>query len=126
MKLLVDMNLSPGWCDVLERSGHEAVHWSSIGSHKAPDQDIMAWARSNGTVLFTHDLDFGAILAASNERGPSVLQVRSQDVTPESMSAQVLSALAQFSDSLIRGAIVVVEPHHLRARVLPLRPDSTE
>ncbi len=32
MKLLVDMNLSPAWVDVLRQAGFEAIHWSEIGS----------------------------------------------------------------------------------------------
>lgn len=28
MKLLVDMNLSPLWVDVLKGAGHDALHWS--------------------------------------------------------------------------------------------------
>ena len=35
MKLLVDMNLSPGWVDRLGRHGFEAVHWSTIGAATA-------------------------------------------------------------------------------------------
>ena len=41
MKLLVDMDLSPGWVDRLRQHGFEAVHWSTIG---APDDEILAWA----------------------------------------------------------------------------------
>lgn len=31
MKLIVDMNLSPRWVDLLVSVGFEAAHWSSIG-----------------------------------------------------------------------------------------------
>ncbi len=43
----------------------------------------MDWARPSGYVVFTHDLDFGALLAASHAGGPSVIQVRAQDVLPD-------------------------------------------
>jgi predicted nuclease of predicted toxin-antitoxin system len=82
MKLLIDMNLSPRWVSVLEESGWEAMHWSSIGQPDAPDHEIFNYARSNGHVIFTHDLDFGTILAATKADCPSVIQVRTQDVTP--------------------------------------------
>ena len=65
MKILIDMNLSPAWVSVLEDAGHTASHWSAIGSMNAPDREILSWAKMNGYVLFTHDLDFGAILAAT-------------------------------------------------------------
>ncbi len=42
----------------------------------------MEWAKTNSHIVFTHDLDFGAILAATNAIAPSVIQVRTQDVMP--------------------------------------------
>jgi predicted nuclease of predicted toxin-antitoxin system len=65
MKLLIDMNLSPRWVQVFEQAGIQAVHWSLIGPGNAPDREIMAFAKSGGWVVLTHDLDFGAILAAT-------------------------------------------------------------
>jgi hypothetical protein len=62
MKLLVDMNLSPGWVNLLAAAGIEAVHWSSLGAASAPDTEIMAYAGARGYVVLTHDLDFSAIL----------------------------------------------------------------
>ena len=62
MKIVIDMNLSPDWIDVLREAGHEAVHWSTEGSARATDREILAWARERGYVVFTHDLDFGAQL----------------------------------------------------------------
>jgi predicted nuclease of predicted toxin-antitoxin system len=43
----------------------------------------MAWARENGHVVLTHDLDFGTLLALTRANGPSVVQVRAQDVLPQ-------------------------------------------
>jgi len=43
MKILVDMNLSPGWAGFLNGNGIEAVHWSFIGSPDAPDSEIMTY-----------------------------------------------------------------------------------
>ena len=37
-----------------------AIHWSTIGVANASDEEIMAWAKENGYIVFTHDLDFGA------------------------------------------------------------------
>jgi len=65
MRLLIDMNLSPELCARFSALGHEAVHWSSLGDYNAPDIAIMAHATANAFVVLTHDLDFGAILAAT-------------------------------------------------------------
>jgi predicted nuclease of predicted toxin-antitoxin system len=64
MNFLIDMNLSPQWVAVFENAGWEARHWSFTGKQNAPDQEIFEYAKSNGYVIFTHDLDFGTILAA--------------------------------------------------------------
>jgi predicted nuclease of predicted toxin-antitoxin system len=74
------MNLSPSWIERLARHGFEAVHWSSIGAVTAPDSEILKWANEHGFVLITNDLDFSAILAAGAVTGPSVIQLRTQDL----------------------------------------------
>jgi len=53
-----------------------------VGLPNAGDDDVMQWARTGGWIVFTHDLDFGTLLAIAGERGPSVIQVRTQDVLP--------------------------------------------
>jgi len=121
MKLLIDMNLSPQWVPVLEEAGWEAVHWSRIGRPDAPDHEVLDYARSNGYVIFTHDLDFGTVLAATKADSPSVIQIRTQDVTPTHLSRLVISALRQFKQHLEAGALITVDEKKLRARILPLR-----
>jgi predicted nuclease of predicted toxin-antitoxin system len=120
MKLLVDMNLSPRWVSLLADAGIEAAHWSTLGAATAPDFELMIFAKDNGYVVLTHDLDFGAILAATHGEGPSVVQIRAQDVTPESIGASVIDALRQMADELNAGALLTIDPNHTRVRLLPL------
>jgi predicted nuclease of predicted toxin-antitoxin system len=68
MKLLIDMNLSPLWVKFFADSGYGSIHWSEIGEPWAPDGEIMDYAGANGFVIFTHDLDFGALLARRRVR----------------------------------------------------------
>ena len=122
MKLLIDMNLSPAWVSVLEEAGHEAIHWSTVGSPSAPDHEILSRARREGYVLFTHDLDFSAILAATDADAPSVIQVRAQDVTPESAKDAVLDVIKGFREDLLRAGNVArqhdkLQPSLLRAKL---------
>jgi len=56
MKLLIDMNLSPAWVDILQQAGFDAIHWSEIGSPNAPDTILFVWAREHGFIVFTHDM----------------------------------------------------------------------
>ncbi|MFN3333639.1 MAG: DUF5615 family PIN-like protein [Caldilinea sp.] len=120
LRILVDMNLTPAWVSVLQAAGLEAIHWSHIGAPDAADSTIMAWAQQNGFIVFTHDLDFSALLAASQTAGPSVIQIRAQNTLPEAMLETLEMALRRFADELERGAIVIVEPSRVRVRVLPL------
>lgn len=120
MKILIDMNLSPSLCETFTAHGWEAVHWSSIGDVTASDKTILQYARSNGYVVLTHDLDFSAILAAIGAKSPSVIQVRMQNVLSEPFQNLLFDALRQFESDLNGGALVVVDESRSRARVLPL------
>ncbi len=120
LRIVVDMNLSVEWVSLLEQAGWSAVHWSAIGDPRAEDATIMAWALTNGHVVFTHDLDFGAALALTHAGAPSVIQVRGQRVLPEHMGSIVLAALRQYETELSAGALVVVEQAKRRVRILPL------
>jgi predicted nuclease of predicted toxin-antitoxin system len=122
MKLLVDMNLSPRWVGVMADAGIEAKHWSTLGAYNAPDTEIMAYANTNNYVVLTHDLDFSAILAATHGEKPSVVQIRAEDVSPDTIAKQVIAALRQMASELEDGALLTVDPNRTRLRVLPLTP----
>ena len=119
-KLLVDMNLSPEWAPLLQRHGWEAVHWSDVGSPEASDREIMDWAVAHEFIVFTHDLDFGTMLALTHEAGPSVLQIRAENILPDHLGGTVIAALSQHESDLSSGALVVVDESRSRVRVLPI------
>ena len=114
------MNLTPEWAPALRKHGWQAVHWSSVGDPSASDKDIMDWAAAHQYVVFTHDLDFGTMLALSHEAGPSVLQVRTEDTLPDYLEGPVIAALIQHEADLSTGALVVVDESRSRVRVLPI------
>jgi len=120
MKLLVDMNLSPRWMDALVAEGFEAVHWSAVGLATAPDVEIMGYARLHGFVVLTHDLDFSAILAATGGEGPSVIQIRAEDISPEALSGAVVRSLRQMAAELESGVLLTIDSKRTRLRILPL------
>ena len=121
MKLIPDMNLSPQWVAFLKSSGLQAEHWSQLGSPSATDAQIMAYAAARGFTVLTHDLDFGAILAATHSEKPSVVLLRAQDVLPAAIGPATVAALRQAHAELENGAIVVVEADRRRVRLLPLK-----
>jgi len=119
MKILLDMNLSPDWVRVLEGAGWESIHWSTVGDMRADDDVIMSWAHENGYVVFTHDLDFGILLALTRVEGPSVIQVRTQDVFPEVLGDRLVKVLREQQSILEKGALVTVDEGKSRVRILP-------
>jgi predicted nuclease of predicted toxin-antitoxin system len=120
MKILVDMNLPPEWVELFAAHGIEAVHWSTLGNPRARDSEIMAWARGHRDIVFTHDLDLAAIVATTSAEGPSVLQMRTQDVLPSAVGDDILRVLSDHREVLEQGAIVTVDEVTSRVRILPI------
>jgi predicted nuclease of predicted toxin-antitoxin system len=121
VKLLIDMNLAPRWVRWLQNAGIDSIHWSEVGAVDATDATIFSYALENNLIVFTHDLDFGALLAHTRSVGPSVVQVRTQDTSPEAIGHLVTGALEQHADSLQSGALLTIEPTKARVRILPIR-----
>lgn len=120
MKLLIDMNLSPRWVHLLKDNGFETLHWSTVGKATASDSEIMAWASDNRYVVLTNDLDFSAILAATQEITPSVVQIRAEDVSPDLIGDKIVHALRQMQPDLETGALMSIDDKTMRIRILPL------
>jgi predicted nuclease of predicted toxin-antitoxin system len=121
VKLLVDMNLSPSWVERLVGHGFEPVHWSTIGAATAPDVEILTWANEHHFVIITNDLDFSAILAAGAVDGPSVVQLRTQDLLSDGAVRIVARALEAHREDLVRGALLSIDEGGTRVRMLPLK-----
>lgn len=126
MKIVIDVCLAPSWVQALHRHGIEALHWSQVGDVRAKDSEIAAWARSEGYVVFTNDLDFGAILAFTRAAGPSVIQVRTQDLLPSALEATVSRVLKDQVAALEAGAIITIDELSERIRILPIARSEGE
>jgi predicted nuclease of predicted toxin-antitoxin system len=80
----------------------------------------MEYAHEHGLVVVTHDLDFGAILATTLAAGPSVVQVRTQNLFSDKFVSTILAVLRRFEVELRNGALVIVDEDRSRVRVLPI------
>lgn len=80
----------------------------------------MNYASRDRRVVLTHDLDFGAMLAATRATGPSVVQVRTQDIRPETLAPLLIPLLRQFESELEIGALLILDETKSRVRLLPL------
>ena len=126
MKFIVDMNLSPKWVARLRASGHEAVHWSTLGAPSADDRDVAARARAEGCIVLTADLDFGSVLAASGADGPSVVLLRSAILRPAVIGDAVIKAIATATDELLAGALMTFDGTRSRLRMLPFQSSQPD
>jgi predicted nuclease of predicted toxin-antitoxin system len=79
----------------------------------------MLWAAEHQHIVLTSDLDFGAILAATQSVRPSVMQLRSEVLAPAGIGELVLVAIRQARQELESGALVSVDADRARIRVLP-------
>ena len=86
----------------------------------------MEYAAQNDYVVLTHDLDFGAILAATQGNKPSVVQIRAANIAPPVIATQIISALRQMQPDLLNGALLTVDVHRTRLRILPLPTRKSE
>ncbi|OAI06781.1 DUF5615 family PIN-like protein [Methylomonas methanica] len=120
MKILLDMNLSPAWAPLLVEAGFDAVHWIEVGAVDALDAEIFDWARARNAIVFTHDLDFGTLLALTNAESPSVFQIRTHDVSPSVLGPRAICLLRRFERELSEGALIVADELRERVRLLPL------
>lgn len=123
MKIPLDMNMSLAWLPVLKGAGYDAVHWLECGNPDASDLSIMDYAKSHSQIILTHDLDFGTLLSSRPDTAPSVIQLRSDNLTPQYAADVVLRTLTLARRELERGAIITIELARVRLRILPLYAD---
>ena len=101
--------LSPRLADLLESSGHQAVHVRNCGLQTATDAVLLQRAPDEGRTLISADIDCGALLARERETSPSVILLRSSTGRRAADVASVILAdLDAVADDLHTGAVVVI------------------
>ena len=120
MRFLADMGVDIRVVDWLRSQGHEAVHLRQEQLHRLPDKDVFAKAIAETRIIITFDLDFGEILALSGNTTVSVILIRLHDTRTPNVVRRLSDVIAVDSDSLNRGAIIVVEDARHRVRDLPI------
>ena len=91
------------------------------GLQAATDEVVLEHARSQERVLVSADTDFGALLARSGARSPSVLLIRRlAGRRAAEQSAIILANLREAAGDLDAGAVVVLGDEWIRIRSLPM------
>ena len=104
----------------LRRRGHDAKHLRDEGRQRSPNGEIFAKAAAENRVVLTVDLDFGEIAALSKGRKTSVILFRLHNTRTPHVIGRLARALADCTDALEKGAVVVVEESRQRVRLLPI------
>ena len=120
MKFLADMGISPRVVDWLQSAGHDAIHVLDCGLDRAPDSAILEQARAEQRVLLTHDLDFGELLAFSQNDQPGVIIFRLRDMRPITVQKYLGEILENHADILEAGSLASVTERRIRIRRLPI------
>ena len=120
MKVLLDMNIPFKYNALLAEKGVSSMRWSDIGAPNASDLEIMAYARDNGFVVLTSDLDFSTILSVTHDLKPSIVQIRASILHAEHATELIAAAIFQNKGELETGAILSIDINKARLRLLPL------
>jgi predicted nuclease of predicted toxin-antitoxin system len=120
MKFLLDENLSPQICLLLE--GHDCVHTNDLGLSTKSDSIVLDKSTEEKRILVTADTDFGEILAKNKNKQPSVLLLRKQTGrSAKEIAALITANLEQITEDLTQGALVVLDDEKVRIRKLPIQ-----
>ena len=120
MKLLLDMNIPIKYANLLAQKGFDVLLWSTVGESNATDMEIFAYAQAHDYIVLTFDLDFSAILSATHESKPSVVQIRISIPYAEQVVDIITTAVTRHLNELKLGAILSVDTNRARIRLLPL------
>lgn len=121
LPLLADMNISPLTVAALRDAGWDILRVSDRLSKFATDPEILAFARQEGRVILTQDLDFSTLLALGGHNRPSLITLRLSDTDPAQVTARLIQILPQLQERLEQGCAATVDERTLRVRHLPLR-----
>ena len=120
MRFLADAGISPKTVEFLKQLGHETTHVRTLGMQRAPDAQVIALARTDGSVVLSFDLDFGDLLALGVMDRPSVILFRLADERAESVNPRLSTVLNERLAELESGALILVQDTRYRVRKLPI------
>jgi predicted nuclease of predicted toxin-antitoxin system len=114
------MPITPAAVARLEAHGHEAVHASNIGLARAKDAEILSFARREGRIVVTADLDYPRLLAIQKANSPGVLLFRGGTYSDQEMLRLLERVLLQSEPADLEHSVTVVDSTRVRRHRLPL------
>ncbi len=120
MRFLADMGISQKSVAWLRAEGHDTVHLRDEQLQRLPDAEILEKAKKENRIILTCDLDFTALLAASQSSLPSVILFRLEDERPDNINRRLFTVISESSIALQSGAVISVDERKHRVRLLPI------
>ena len=114
MKLLIDVSAGQSVADTLRGLGHD-VTFVRDHSPQMPDDDILAWAVREQSLVVTMDKDFGELVYRSGLAHSGVLLLRLEAARSAEKVAIVTDLFTRFGDQL-PGRFAVYQDGRLRIR----------
>lgn len=112
------MPISPKTVEHIRRLGVECKHLTEFRMEKAPDKEIIRFAKENGYTILTEDLDFGTILSYTHEIEPCVIILRVGNLNTIEINKLIEKSFNQIKDE--NNAIIIVERTRIRIKKLPI------
>lgn len=115
MKFLLDQDVYAATARFLSGLGHDVVTAHQAGRSQTPDSEMLTLARESGRIFVTRDRDFGGLVFVMGLLG-GLLYLRLLPSTLDAVHQELAVVLRTYSEQLLRGAFVVVEPGRHRFR----------
>ena len=120
MIFLIDENMPADFCQAFQQCGYFAHHVSAFGLTNTPDETIVAFARQEGFIVVTHDLDFSRIMATSKEQLPSIVTFRIEALNMDLLENIIRSNFTDYEDLLNEGILLTIDDRRIRFKKLPI------
>ena len=121
MKLLLDVNLPRHLVSALRSAGWEAERATDHLPATALDEEILALAAEQGSVVVTRDQDFSFLASRPGRTKPSVINLRLNAVEVEALSRILDRVFRAHTEDIEQGAILSVSDRGVRVRRLPVQ-----
>ncbi len=124
LRFLADIHISPLTVQELRSKGWAVVRVAEVLDKRAPDWEILAFAREDDRIVVTQDLDFSALLAIGGHASPSVITLRLEQPRPAIVARRLIQVISTLGRELASGAAVSVDETSVRYRLLPIDLES--
>lgn len=120
MKFLLNENIPPSLCTLLQKINWDASHANHLGLNGKSDIYIVEFAVQQEFVVITHDLDYSRIVSLSGKTKPSILSFRLDKISADLLFNLINQNKIQLEHYLRKGALVSIDERGFRFRTLPV------